>query len=108
MRTGLKKDFRKWAKGHENFMTPTIVKLLQEENFIIEISQGSDFNHISMYGVTIIEQKGFSFTNETAFQNFNKCFVDGDGLTRYKNALEYAKSCQRTIKNANKLEGVFK
>jgi hypothetical protein len=43
----LKRDFRKWAKDHPNFMTPNIVELFEKDNTIIEVSEGSRMRKVS-------------------------------------------------------------
>lgn len=52
----LKKDFRKWAKEHPNFMTPHIVKLYEKDDKIIEVSEGRGFDEKEMYGVSIAKK----------------------------------------------------
>ena len=53
----LKKDFRKWAKEHPNFMTPHIVKLYEKDNTIIEVSEGGGIQEGStIFGVSIAKK----------------------------------------------------
>ena len=55
----LKSTYRKWQKDHPNFITPELIKIEQaSDKIIIELSEGTDFNHKPMYGVTIAEYKG--------------------------------------------------
>lgn len=55
------KDLRKWAKEHPKFMTPNILKLRKSGFTFVELSSGTDFNHNSIYGVSIIEFKNNEF-----------------------------------------------
>lgn len=58
MAYGVKTTYRKWQKEHPNFMTPELVKYERKGNYIIELSEGEDFNHKPFYGVSIIKDKG--------------------------------------------------
>jgi len=65
-------DFRRWAREHPNFMTPHILKLSQRGNFIIELSEGSGFDHKPIYGVTVIEHINNDFKTDT--REYGKMF----------------------------------
>lgn len=47
--------FRHWQKEHPNFMTPHVIKTIEHKNYIIEVSEGTDFNHKNIYGVSLIK-----------------------------------------------------
>lgn len=50
------KEFKTWQKEHPNFMTPNIVKAEQiDDKYIVELSEGTDFEHKPFFGVTVIE-----------------------------------------------------
>jgi len=67
----IKREFRKWAKEHPNFMTPTIVKLLEHKGFIIELSEGTDFKRNRIYGVTSLKELKCSECTSTKFKSMN-------------------------------------
>lgn len=54
-------DFRRWARDHPNFMTPDIISVKKRGNRFIELSEGTDFDHNPMYGVTTIVWTGKEF-----------------------------------------------
>ena len=52
-----KVKYRAWQREHPNFMTPHVVKAERKGNYIIEVSEGEDFEHKGFYGVSLIEEK---------------------------------------------------
>lgn len=57
----LKQLFRRWQADHPNFMTPYILEIIQRGNTIIEISEGTGFEHDAIYGVSILDWNGVTF-----------------------------------------------
>ena len=58
-------DFRRWQRGHENFMTPNVLDVFQKDDYFIELSSGRgilDDNDI--FGVTVIYWDGKSFASQ--------------------------------------------
>ena len=55
--------YRKWAKIHPNFMTPHIMKLIECDPYVIEISDGTDFNRKQIFGVSVFKMCGSTFEN---------------------------------------------
>ena len=69
------KFYRKWAKDHPNFMTPEIKSLREVAGvYIIELSEGDDFDHKPLYGVTALKMEGSSFKSLWQVEGLNKCF----------------------------------
>ena len=66
------KYYRKWAKIHPNFMTPHIISLKDRDVHIIELSEGTDFNHKPIYGVTLLRMCGSTFTTSSEVFNGEK------------------------------------
>jgi hypothetical protein len=83
-----KREFRKWQKEHPNFMTPTVLKVVPVgKQRGIELSQGEDFDHKAIYGVSLFKRK-----KEGGFQTGFK------GSKMFHNRLtaeEYIKSKKR-------------
>jgi len=89
-------EFKQWQKRHPNFMTPEIISILNEKDFIIEVSQGEGMYHEPLFGVTVFKQdkdKGnIIFAKDNDFSNKNTC------LFRKDEAINYAKEIQKEIR----------
>lgn len=68
------KHYRKWAKQHPNFMTPHIVSLRNVGAYVIELSEGIDFDRKAIYGVTTLKLCGNTFDNMPQIDGLNKMF----------------------------------
>ena len=67
----IRKDFRAWQKEHPNFMTPHIRQTKIVDGVIIELSEGTDFEHKPMYGVSAAKQiDGSTFKMVNEIGNF--------------------------------------
>jgi len=65
--------FKKWQKENPNFITPTLVKAKETNGNIIELSEGTDFDHNPAFGVTVIKTSDGSF--KTTMGKENKSFT---------------------------------
>jgi len=90
------KYYRKWAKIHPNFMTPHIISVRDHGVFVIELSEGTDFNRNPTYGVTLLKMSGSTF-EPVREEGINKVFFSRkDALRHIKNVVEpYIKSYRR-------------
>ena len=66
--------YHQWAQQHPNAMTPRILKIEQVGDYFIEFSEGSDFDHNPLYGVSVLYWNGQRFTGLHKFDSFNKSF----------------------------------
>jgi len=95
---GLESEFRTWHKEHPNFMTPHIRQLKAVDNFILELSEGTDFDHNPMFGVSAIKktEKGFRIVDEIGSFKPNMPFND------ISEARNHMKSVESKIKECLK------
>lgn len=68
------KYYRKWAKQHPNFITPHIISLRNVGTYVIELSEGTDFDRKPIYGVTTLKLSGSTFNNMPQIDGLNKMF----------------------------------
>lgn len=47
-------EYKRWARQHPNFMTPTVVSVRKSGNRFLEVSRG-DFLGKDLYGATVVE-----------------------------------------------------
>lgn len=82
--------FRKWQKQHPNFMTPHIIHLAEIAGvFIVELSEGTDFNHNPIYGVTVFKMCGNTYNNHIPElpKDINKMVRGRQQAERYFNSV---------------------
>jgi len=78
------KEFRAWHKDHYNFMTPYLKKTkIVNDKTIIELSEGTDFNHKAIYGVTVIIKVDNGFKSDNGLSNNNKLFYELKEASNY-------------------------
>jgi hypothetical protein len=84
----LKRDFRKWAKDHPNFITPNIVELIEKDNIIIEVSEGSRMGgEGEMYGVSVAKKTPQGWKMQEggkAFYNSDDAFAYARSIKKHK------------------------
>lgn len=73
-----KKDYKNWQKKHPNFMTPYVIKSEEKNNYIVEVSEGEDFNHNKIYGVSLIKRENGTFTSVHDKSDKSKMFYSRD------------------------------
>lgn len=87
----IKKDFRAWQKEHPNFITPNIKQIKIVNNFILELSEGTDFEHKPMFGVSAAKQiDGSTFKMVRQIGNFepSKPFHDFSEAKKHMGLVE--------------------
>lgn len=88
--------YRKWANDHPNFMTPRIVKLYDLGVYVVEVSEGTDFDNRPMFGVTVAKLSGSNFeTQGHKYSEYNKAFT---GFRARAEAFKYASEIKKLIK----------
>ncbi len=58
-----KQDFKKVIKG-TNMMTPNVLAYYYENDYAVELSEGTDFDHNRIYGVTVVNTETNQAANE--------------------------------------------
>ena len=79
--------FRSWVRRHPNIMTPRIVRVVQKDFRIIEISAGTDFKENPIYGVSEIIYDPKEHTFNAGKSNRSTVF---QGSNAKKEAMDYA------------------
>lgn len=58
MSTTHTKAYAYYAKQGKNFMTPDVIEYIDTPRFLVELSEGTGFDHEPIYGVTVATLDG--------------------------------------------------
>jgi hypothetical protein len=73
-------------------MTPHLRKVkVVNDTTLVELSEGSDFDHKPIYGVTVIKKIDNGFKSDNELNNFNGLFYT------FNEAIEYVKTLEHTL-----------
>ena len=84
----VREEFKAWSKLHPNFMTPKVRRAIAVDDKVIEVSEGTGFEHEDIYGVSVFKRVGeFKFTKDRTqeadlFHDFNKALFYAEELKR--------------------------
>jgi len=73
--------FFKAYNGQPNFMTPVIIDRITTDRFYVELSTGSKFMDLEMYGVTVLDKYG------NKYPELSDCFNSLEDAKNHINSL---------------------